>query len=117
MKLLKRFVLGVILNILALYSCQRIFDFLNLYFYLNPDFKRVLFFAIILTFLNLLGKPILKIIFLPLIWITLGLFSLLINIFILRFANFIYPTIVITSFSHWLLASLIISFFNLLIYL
>lgn len=117
MKLLKRFILGVILNIIALYSCQRIFQFFNINFSLNPEFTRILIFAIILTIVNLLIKPILKLLFLPLIWITLGLFSLVINIFVLKLANYLYPTIIIENFSIWVITSIILSIFNSLIYL
>jgi putative membrane protein len=117
MRLLKKAILGVLLNIFALFVCQEVLNYLFSDFYLSSDLKRVIIFAVILAGINLLIKPVLKILFLPLIWITLGFFSLIINIFLLKFANFLYPTITIHSFSSWLLASIIVSLFNSLMYL
>jgi len=117
MRLLKKAILGVLLNIFALFVCQKVLNYLFLDFYLSSDLKRVIIFAVILAFINFFIKPILKILFLPLVWITLGFFSLIINIFLLKFANFLYPTITINSFSSWLLASILISLFNSLMYL
>ncbi|MGB9681106.1 MAG: phage holin family protein [Minisyncoccia bacterium] len=117
MKFLKRFILAVILNVIALFCCEKVLGYFGLGFYLDNDLKRVIIFAIILASVNFLVKPILKLLFLPLIWITLGLFSLVINIFVLKIANHLYPTITIESFSGWLISSLIISFFNYLSYL
>ncbi|HOK34569.1 MAG TPA: phage holin family protein [Candidatus Paceibacterota bacterium] len=117
MRTFKRLILGLIVNVVALYFCQWIIGYFFNDFYLIGDQKRIIFFALILTLVNFLIKPLLRFIFLPLIWITLGLFTLVINIVVLKIANFLLPTIVINTFIGWLLGSIIISFFNSLLYL
>jgi putative membrane protein len=47
--------------------------------------------SLVLTILQKLIKPILKILFLPINIVTLGLFSLVINVFLLWLATFLVP--------------------------
>lgn len=87
-------------------------------FHINGSWRGYLVAALVLALLNLLVKPVLKIVTFPLIIISLGLFGLVINIFILWLADkftgyividnpvaLIWATIVITAvniISHWL---------------
>ena len=91
MRAFKRLILGLIVNVVALYVCQWVIGYFFNDFYLIGDQKRIIFFALILT--------------------------LVINIVVLKIANFLLPTIVINTFIGWLLGSIIISFFNSLLYL
>lgn len=78
--------------------------------------------GIILTLLEKTLRPLLKILFLPINVVTLGLFSLVINVFILYLATYFVPGFVINNvvvfgihfnqFFSLLLASSLIGFFQ-----
>ncbi len=76
--------------------------------------------SLVLTLLQAVVKPVLKIFFLPINIVTLGLFSLVINVFILWLATFLVPGLQISpmillgvrlgKFGTLLVVSFIISF-------
>lgn len=108
MRFLKKLFFGIILNVIAVRLLSHLFND----FYFNGTLEQLIIFAFILSLLNLLIKPILRLLFLPLIWITLGIFSLIINIIILKTASVLMPVLIIGSSMTWLVASIIISIFN-----
>jgi putative membrane protein len=109
----KRLGWGIAINSLAIILCEKIFNYLFQDFIFQGDFVSLIVFATILTLLNFLLKPILKLVFLPVIWLSLGIFALIINLIILKIATIIVPDIlIIHSFLTWFLASLIISILN-----
>ncbi len=112
MRFLKRLLFGVILNIAAILLCQRLLNYLFNDFYFQGTLEQLILLALILSLLNLLIKPILRILFLPLIWITLGIFIFIINIILLKAATIFMPVLVIQYPITWLAASIIISIFN-----
>lgn len=75
--------------------------------------------SIVLTLLQKIAKPVLKILFLPINIVTLGLFSLVINVFLLWLATYLVPgfriqpmiifEVVLGEFGSLLLVSIIIS--------
>ncbi len=92
--MLKNILRHTVINLLAFYLTS---------VYLVPGFKIPLNFVTYLevvavfTLLSLIVKPILKIIFLPINFLTLGLFSWLINVLILYFLKALLPNIVFAS--------------------
>lgn len=70
--------------------------------------------ALVLVILNLLLRPILKLISFPLIIVSLGLFSIVINALILWLVSQFTPYIAIDGLLSLLLATIIISVINLL---
>ncbi|MGC8651136.1 MAG: phage holin family protein [Minisyncoccia bacterium] len=111
--LIKKLFFGVILNTVAVLVSEKCLNYLFQDFYFKGTITQLFLLAFILTILNLLIKPILHFIFLPLIWLTLGIFSLIINLIILKTASYLIPgVLVINSSLSWLGASLIVSFFN-----
>ncbi len=110
--LIKRIFVGIFLNIAALVVCEKVFQYYFQDFYFQGDSSKLVLLALVLTLLHLLIKPILRFFSAPLIWITLGLFSVVINLIILKTAGFFFPELVIHSSIVWLGASLIISIFN-----
>ena len=76
--------------------------------------------SIVLTLLQKVAKPVLKLLFLPINIVTLGLFSLVINVFLLWLATYLVPgfsiqpmvvfNIALGNFGSLLLVSFIISF-------
>lgn len=63
--------------------------------------------ALVLGILNSTLKPILKLLTLPINFITLGLFGLVINVFILYVATLIVPGFVISGIVGYILFSLV----------
>lgn len=116
MRFVKRLFFGVILNIIAILFCQRLLNYLFNDFYFQGTLEQLITLAFTLTLLNLLVKPVLRLLFLPLIWITLGIFILVINIILLKSASVLIPVLVIQSHLTWLAASIIISIFNSFLY-
>jgi len=116
MRFLKRLFLAVILNIVAILFCQRLLNYLFNDFYFQGTLEQLIILGFILSILNLLIKPILRLLFLPLIWVTLGIFIFVINIILLKTASFLMPVLVIQSPITWLAASIIISIFNSFLY-
>ncbi len=55
------------------------------------DWTTLLLASLVLTLLQTIAKPVLKILFLPINIVTLGLFSLVINVFLLWLATYLVP--------------------------
>ncbi len=110
--LIKRVFWGIVLNSIAILFCQGLFNYLWHDFYFRGSLIQLLGLALILAILNILIKPVLHFVFLPLIWITLGIFNIVLNLTILKIATIISPVLVINSSLTWLTASIIISIFN-----
>lgn len=73
------------------------------------DFGTALAAAAVLGVLNMIVKPILVLLTLPLTFVTLGLFLLVINALIFQFAGALVSGLQIESFGPALLASIIVS--------
>ncbi|MBI4993516.1 phage holin family protein [Candidatus Wolfebacteria bacterium] len=70
--------------------------------------------ALIFTFINIFIKPFIKLVLTPLIIITLGLASILINVIVLYFLDFISDKITIIGTEPLIYATVIIWFVNLM---
>ena len=68
--------------------------------------------SLMLAMANFLIKPVLKIIFSPLILITLGLFTLIINIFLVWLVVRFAPELSIVGFNAYFLTMIIVSTLN-----
>lgn len=68
--------------------------------------------ALVLSVINALIKPIIVIFSLPALLITLGIFSLVINGFMVYLASVIYPSFQVSGFSTAILAGIIIGLTN-----
>lgn len=77
------------------------------------SFVTALILAIVLAALNLLIKPILIILTLPVTVITLGLFTLVINAFLAWLASLIVPGFTVDNFGWALLFALVLSIINI----
>jgi putative membrane protein len=84
--MIKRFILHILANAAALYITVQL---LNGNFIISGGWKGYLIAALIFGILNGLVKPILKIITLPFVFITAGLFIFVINMFLVWFAKYI----------------------------
>ncbi len=84
----------------------------NLYipgFEITTNPKNLAFITLLLTFGNIIIRPILKLIFAPLIWLTLGLFIVAINALILFTVDFISDLITINGLAALIYSTLLIS--------
>lgn len=80
----------------------------------NDGILAILGLGVILSTANATVKPLLRLVTLPLIWITLGLFTLIINAAILYAVDFVVPQLVISGIIALLLGSILISIVNFL---
>ena len=70
--------------------------------------------ALLLMILNLLVKPILEFVSLPITCLTLGLFEIVISGFILKIVDVLMPSVYFLSMSRYFLAVIIIALVNAL---
>ena len=75
---MKKFIIVAIINLFALLLVSNIIKGITIY-----NWQTYIAASIVLTFINLFLKPVLKIIFLPINILTLGFFTLIINALIL----------------------------------
>lgn len=75
-------------------------------------FSAAIIFAIVLGVLNLIVKPVLSLLGLPLTIITLGLFALVINAVIILMADYFIDSMVVDGFWWALIFSVLLSIFT-----
>lgn len=76
---------------------------------LTSDIWGILIVAVIFGLVNALIKPIVKLLSLPLIFLTLGLFALLINTAMLSFTAWVSPHLTIDGFWPAVMGAIVIS--------
>jgi len=91
-------------HIIRIYLIHLFALWLNTYlfagsFLIGKNIKIFLFSALILTLLNVILKPVLKLLFFPINVLTLGLFSLIINVIIFYLLLYLVPDIKILPWS------------------
>ena len=112
MRILGRIILHIVANALAIIIANRFvpgFAFFG-------DSMDLLIASAVLGIVNSLIKPVLKFLAFPIIILTLGLFSVIINIALLYFVSYLLPSIQIDGFWAALWTVLIISLTNGLIF-
>lgn len=103
-----RFILSIILDALAITAVAYLFDGITL-----ESFWIAILAALILTVLNAILKPILVVLTLPITFLTLGLFMLVINAVTLWITQLVLGSdFVIDNFLLAILASIVISVIN-----
>jgi len=111
--IMMRFIVRILANSLAIYLAAY-FGIISLTG--RGDWKTLLLAGFILAFINTFIRPILKLISLPLIILTFGLFCTVINIFTIWLLTAIMPEISISGFWAFFWTVLIISVVNSLFY-
>ncbi len=106
-----RFLLHIIANALAILTAMRFVP--NVVYSYEP--MNLLKIALILALANAFIKPILKLLFSPLILLTLGLFTIVINIFMVWLAVYFAPELSITGITAYFWTTIIVSFFNFIV--
>ena len=111
MKLLFKVVILVISNALALYVASKLVPGFNI----NADYVGFLKVGAVLGVINTLVRPLIKLLSFPLILLTFGLFSLVINILLLYYTSSLFSFFTIDSLLAGILGLIIISIVNSLI--
>lgn len=103
-----RFIIRILANSLAIY--------LAAYFIpgviLSGDWKTLLICGLVLSLMNMIIRPILKLISLPLIILTLGLFTLVINVIIIWLLTRFIPELIINGLLAFILTALVVAVVN-----
>ena len=83
----------------------------------GSDWWALLVAGLVFTLVNFFLKPVLTILSIPFILVTFGLFYLLINVFMLYLTHWIVPQFTISSFWWAVLAAIIVSVVNGILYM
>jgi len=111
MGLIVKIILAVLVNGLALFVADK---YVSGFVLAANDLKTFAIIALILTALNFILKPILKLLLGPIIILTLGLGAILVNAVILKVLDFLSPALTIQGLVALLYATIIVSIINVL---
>lgn len=103
-----KFIARIILNGAALYACATLFPG----FKLGGGLYTLIIGAVVLALLYAFLRPILKLITLPLSFITFGLFNIVITVFLLWLADQFLTQLAVEGFSTLVWTSIIIGLAN-----
>lgn len=106
-----RFIVRILANSLAIYLAAFLLAGVNA----TGDWKFFLIAGIVLSLINALLKPIVKFISLPLIILTLGLFSIVINIVVVWLLTRFIPEINISGLWAYFGTSVFVSLANIIV--
>ncbi|HNU96889.1 MAG TPA: phage holin family protein [Candidatus Portnoybacteria bacterium] len=106
-----KFILRIIANTVAIFVAVRLVEEITF----TGDFIDYLIVGIVLALANTFIRPILKIISAPLIFITMGLFMIVINALILFAVDYFVEALTITGFMGYLWGTIIIAIANAVI--
>jgi putative membrane protein len=81
---------------------------------INTSLNSFLILSVAFTAINMLIKPVLSFLFGPLVFVTLGLFSLVINALMIFLLDYLFPQMTVVGFLPLLYATLILCVVNLL---
>lgn len=104
---MKKITISIIINSIALYLASEFIDGIHI-----EGLRNVIVAGIILGLVNALVKPILKILFIPFTFLTLGLFLIVINGIVLSIVAWA-TTLTVDSFGIAIIGGIVISFVNM----
>ena len=104
-----RFIIRILGNAVALYVAFLIVPG----FLVSGSWEQYLIAGLILALLNMLVRPVLKVISFPLIVVTLGLFTFIINILMLWILDYLVSFVAIESLIALIWTTIIVSIVNL----
>jgi len=109
--MIRRFLLRILSNALALYLVTSLVPGVSF----RGDWKAYVFAGLIFAVINAFLKPILKLVSMPFIVLTLGLFSIVVNMATLWILVQVVTELSIRDWWSYLWATLVIGLFNLII--
>jgi putative membrane protein len=109
LRMIESFIFRILQNTIALFVATLVPGF-----HIQGGIKEYLLAGALLAILNWLVKPILKFVSFPIILLTFGLFTLVINAIILRIVDRWFAFMTIDSLTALFLATIVISIVNML---
>jgi len=106
-----RLIIHILSNAIGIWASARLVP--GIFF--DGDWTWLILAGAVLGFINFFIKPIVKIVSLPLIWLTLGLFTIVINVLMLNLAAKIVSALVIETWTASFWAVIVISSINYVI--
>ncbi|OGI26958.1 MAG: hypothetical protein A2359_04340 [Candidatus Moranbacteria bacterium RIFOXYB1_FULL_43_19] len=106
-----RLIIHILSNALGIWAAARLVP--GIFF--DGDWKWLILSGAVLGLVNFFVKPIVKIISLPLIWLSLGLFTIVINVLMLNLAAKIVGALIIETWTAAFWAVVVISIINYII--
>ncbi|OGG42114.1 hypothetical protein A3A21_00580 [Candidatus Jorgensenbacteria bacterium RIFCSPLOWO2_01_FULL_45_25b] len=113
MNFFSRLIAHLLGNMIALYAASHLIPG----FIFTGGKKELAMAALILTLIHMFVKPIVKLMFIPLIILTLGLFLIIINIGTLYILDIVSSSLTIEGYMALLWATLLISAINFILHL
>jgi putative membrane protein len=104
MRFLRRLLYSWIINVVALYAAEKLVDGISF----TGDFGILVVTALVFALVNLLLKPVVKLLALPLIIVTFGIALFFINILMLYITSWIVSGFKITHFGAAVWATIVI---------
>ena len=108
MSFLVKFTAKIALSAIALWAAKTYFPG----FVLDGEIETILVGALVLTLLNIFVAPVLRLVATPLLWLTFGVFGIVINMLILWFADKLLVQLAITDLSTLFWVSIIVALAN-----
>ncbi|WP_042273874.1 phage holin family protein [[Clostridium] dakarense] len=108
---MKKISLFIVVNAISLYLVSHLMDSMYI-----SSLKSLLILTLIFGLLNLTVKPLIQFFSLPITFLTLGLFSLVINAVVLKLAFTIVPGVNLYGFISAIGASILLSIANTILY-
>ncbi|HLM83962.1 MAG TPA: phage holin family protein [Candidatus Bathyarchaeia archaeon] len=103
-----RLIIHVLSNAIGIWASARLVHGIHF----QGNWKWLILAGAVLGFINFFIKPVVKIVSLPLIWLTLGFFTIIINILMFNLVAHIVPVLVIETWTAAFWAVIIISAIN-----
>jgi len=111
MKFLSRIIFFFLVNLVALITAAQFVP----NFSINQNIENLLILTGVFTAINLLIKPLLRLVFSPFIFLSLGLFSLVINAIILKLLDIWSLSVTISGIQALVYSTLLITGVNLIL--
>jgi len=106
-----RLIIHVLSNAVGIWAAARLVPGIHFL----GSWKWLILAGAVLGFINFFIKPVIKIISLPLIWLTLGLFTVVINVLLFNLVAKVVPVLVIDTWTAAFWAVIVISIINFII--
>jgi len=106
-----RLIIHILSNAIGIWAAARLVH--GIHFFGN--WKWLILAGAVMGFINFFIKPVVKIISMPLIWITLGLFTVVINVLMFNLVAKVVPALVIDTWTAAFWAVIVISAINFLV--
>lgn len=111
MRLIARFLLHILANALAILAAEWLVP--NVFY--SYGFLSLMKLAVLLGIINFVLKPILKTLAAPIILLSLGFFTIIINIFLVWLVTYLAPELKIIGLNAFFWTTIIITAFNFVV--